>query len=147
MPRKARIDAPGALYHIIVRGIARKKVFDDDADRDFFVEQLLTGYAMNYNRRHNRCGCLFQNRYKSIYVTRLFDTHLSTARSKYRTFVQNGISDGRRDELVGGDRCVCGRHRSKRCWTTPTALLINGVFRLWKAADILPRIGSIRDGR
>jgi len=40
MPRKARIDAPGALHHIITRGIARRKVFDDNTDRDFFVERL-----------------------------------------------------------------------------------------------------------
>jgi REP element-mobilizing transposase RayT len=40
MPRKARIDAPGALHHIIARGIARKKIFDDDVDRDFFLERL-----------------------------------------------------------------------------------------------------------
>ncbi|MDY6986763.1 MAG: transposase [Thermodesulfobacteriota bacterium] len=40
MPRKARIDAPGALHHIIARGIARKEVFDDNADRDFFVDRL-----------------------------------------------------------------------------------------------------------
>jgi hypothetical protein len=36
MLRKARIDFSGALHHIIARGIARKKVFDDNADRDFF---------------------------------------------------------------------------------------------------------------
>ncbi len=105
MPRKARIDAPGALHHIIVRGIGRRKIFDNDDDRDFFIERLativlksetqcfawalipnhfhlllktgstpiatvmkrlLTGYAMYYNRAHNRCGHLFQNRYKSI---------------------------------------------------------------------------------
>jgi REP element-mobilizing transposase RayT len=34
------VDAPEALHHIIARGIARKKVFDDNADRDFFVERL-----------------------------------------------------------------------------------------------------------
>ena len=34
------IDAPGALHHIIARGIARKKVFDDNADRNFFVDRL-----------------------------------------------------------------------------------------------------------
>jgi hypothetical protein len=28
MPRKARIDAPGGLHHIIARGIVREKVFD-----------------------------------------------------------------------------------------------------------------------
>ena len=36
MPRQAPIDTPGALHHIIVKGIARKKVFEDSADRNFF---------------------------------------------------------------------------------------------------------------
>ncbi len=40
MPRKARIDAPGALHHIICRGIERRKIFDDDVDRDNFLERL-----------------------------------------------------------------------------------------------------------
>lgn len=40
MPRKARIDAPGALHHIILRGIKRQQIFRDDADRDFFVARL-----------------------------------------------------------------------------------------------------------
>ena len=31
------------------------------------MKRLLTGYAMHYNRTHNRCGHLFQNRYKSIF--------------------------------------------------------------------------------
>jgi len=30
MPRKARIDAPGALHHIIIRGIERKAIFKDN---------------------------------------------------------------------------------------------------------------------
>ncbi len=30
------------------------------------MKRLLTGYAIHYNRTHNRCGHLFQNRYKSI---------------------------------------------------------------------------------
>jgi putative transposase len=217
MPRKARIDAPGALHHIIVRGIARKKVFDDDVDRGFFTERLgmiiqesqtqcfawtlipnhfhlllktgatpistvmkrlLTGYAIHYNRRHNRCGHLFQNRYKSIlcqedsyllelvryihlnplraklvagmdeldryaycghsvlmgrvriewqntaYVTRFFDTHLPTARRKYRAFVQKGIVDGKRDDLVGG-----GLIRSAGGWAAVKALRRSKAFQ------------------
>jgi putative transposase len=40
MPRKARIDAPGALHHIIVRGINRRKIFFDDSDRDDFLDRL-----------------------------------------------------------------------------------------------------------
>jgi putative transposase len=105
MPRQSRIDAPGALHHIMVRGIDRKRLFVDDSDREDFIRRLsalveesrtrcyawaqmtnhvhlllctgtvaiasimrrlLTGYAIRFNRRHRRCGHLFQNRYKSI---------------------------------------------------------------------------------
>jgi REP element-mobilizing transposase RayT len=105
MPRKARIDAPGAIHHIILRGIERKSIFKDDLDCNHFTERLgrilnetsvacyswvlmtnhvhlllrtgnvpistvmrrlLTGYAQQFNRRHRRCGHLFQNRFKSI---------------------------------------------------------------------------------
>ncbi|UCF90829.1 MAG: transposase [Desulfobacterales bacterium] len=40
MPRKARLDAPGALHPIIVRGIHRRKIFFDDSDRDHFWDRL-----------------------------------------------------------------------------------------------------------
>ena len=40
MPRKARIDAPGALHHIIVRGIDRCRIFRDNRDRNKFLERL-----------------------------------------------------------------------------------------------------------
>jgi hypothetical protein len=40
MPRKARLDAPGALHHIVVRDIERRKTFNDDNDRDDFFERL-----------------------------------------------------------------------------------------------------------
>jgi putative transposase len=105
MPRKSRIDAPGALHHVIVRGIDRKDIFTDQKDYTAFMDRLgdllietrtscyawalipnhfhlllrtantplsvlmkrlLTGYAVNFNRRHKRYGHLFQNRYKSI---------------------------------------------------------------------------------
>jgi REP element-mobilizing transposase RayT len=39
MPRKARIDAPGALHYIIMRGINRRKIFFDDTDRDDFLDR------------------------------------------------------------------------------------------------------------
>jgi REP element-mobilizing transposase RayT len=42
MPRKARIDAPGALHHIICRGIERRKIFNDDVDRENLLERLST---------------------------------------------------------------------------------------------------------
>ena len=40
MPRKARIDAPGALHHIICRGIERRRIFYDNADKDDFIKRL-----------------------------------------------------------------------------------------------------------
>ncbi|MGA7878031.1 MAG: hypothetical protein WCA08_20400 [Desulfoferrobacter sp.] len=40
MARQARIDAPGALHHIICRGIERRQIFADDTDREHFVERL-----------------------------------------------------------------------------------------------------------
>lgn len=40
MPRKSRIDAPGALHHVIVRGIERKSIFWDDTDRQDFLDRL-----------------------------------------------------------------------------------------------------------
>ena len=40
MPRKARIDAPGALHHIICRGIERRVIFRKDLDRYDFVRRL-----------------------------------------------------------------------------------------------------------
>jgi len=105
MPRKSRIDAACAVHHIMVRGIEKNKIFENDADRDHFLQRLgniiqdtettcyawalmpnhfhlllrtantpistvmrklLTGYAIWYNKRYNRKGHLFQNRFKSI---------------------------------------------------------------------------------
>jgi putative transposase len=40
MPRKARIDSPGALHHIICRGIERRKIFIDNADKNNLVARL-----------------------------------------------------------------------------------------------------------
>jgi REP element-mobilizing transposase RayT len=210
MPRKARIDAPGALHHIIVRGIKRQRIFTDDQDRDNFVKRLgdivaetqtfcfawalipnhahillktghtplatvmrrlLTGHAVYFNRRHRRHGHLFQNRYKSIlcqedayllelvryihlnplraklvnslsesddypysghsalmgkidrefqdtdYVLGLFGKKASAARQSYRSYVEKGIGQGRRPELVGG-----GLIRSAGGWSAVKAM-------------------------
>lgn len=42
MPRKARIDTPGALHHIICRGIERRKIYYDNADKDNFLKRFNT---------------------------------------------------------------------------------------------------------
>ncbi len=40
MARGPRLDAPGVLHHVMVRGIERRPLFRDDRDRDDFVERL-----------------------------------------------------------------------------------------------------------
>jgi len=42
MPRTARLDAPGVLHHVIIRGIEGKKIFRNNKDRDDFIERLET---------------------------------------------------------------------------------------------------------
>lgn len=105
MPRRGRLHIPGGCYHLIGRGLERRYIFADAADkRDFLsrlgrclaryqaqclawaimsnhyhlllragtqplsslMASLLGGYAGCYNRRHNRVGYVFQNRFKSI---------------------------------------------------------------------------------
>ena len=44
MPRQVRLDAPGTLHHLMIRGIEAREIFEDDRDRwDFIsrVEQLV----------------------------------------------------------------------------------------------------------
>ncbi len=105
MPRQARLDYPGSLNHVIIRGFERRKIFLDDSDKDDFLQRLshlmpstqmacyawcllpnqihllmksgglglsylmrrlLTGYVVSFNKKHNRSGPLFQNRFKSV---------------------------------------------------------------------------------
>ena len=40
MPRLARLDAPGILHHVIIRGIERQDIFRNNQDRDDFIERL-----------------------------------------------------------------------------------------------------------
>jgi hypothetical protein len=65
MPREARTDAPGALQHIIVRGIERRRqILPDDNDRGLFVVHLMAillentvrcyAWALNPNHRNLR---------------------------------------------------------------------------------------------
>ena len=40
MPRQARLDSPGTLHHVIVRGINKRRIVDDEEDRKDFVRRL-----------------------------------------------------------------------------------------------------------
>jgi putative transposase len=206
MPRGPRLDAPGTLHHVIVRGIERRQIFKSDRDREDFLarlgqvveegqascfawvlipnhahillrtgatplarmmRRLLTGYAVSFNLRHQRSGHLFQNRYKSIVceedtylleliryihlnciraglvrsmkeldryrwsghsvlmgyesrpwqardeVLHYFGRRQGVARKKYRRFIFEGISMGRREELIGGVKRQGGEEKDQ----------------------------------
>jgi putative transposase len=40
VPRQARLDAPGTLHHVIVRGIEKRRIVDDQWDRRDFVSRM-----------------------------------------------------------------------------------------------------------
>lgn len=42
MPRLARLDAPGVLHHIMIRGIERRNIFRIKKDREDFLKRLST---------------------------------------------------------------------------------------------------------
>ncbi len=40
MPRGPRLDAPGVLHHVMVRGLERRAIFREDQDRRDFVVRV-----------------------------------------------------------------------------------------------------------
>src|SRR5688572_16096004 len=40
MPRQARLDSPGTLHHVMIRGIEKKRIVLDEQDRRDFVRRL-----------------------------------------------------------------------------------------------------------
>jgi putative transposase len=40
MPRGPRLDAPGVLHHVVVRGLERRVLFRDDRDRADFLGRV-----------------------------------------------------------------------------------------------------------
>lgn len=153
MPRGPRLDAPGVLHHVMVRGIERCDIFRDARDRRDFVarlaaqaaaqawevyawallpnhlhllvrtgrrplsatmRRLLAGYAGAFNRRHQRHGHLFQNRYRSM---RVGDGVLGTW-GTYETYCPEGRHAGSDQGAgpcpwsgSGSGAPVCGRRR------------------------------------
>jgi REP element-mobilizing transposase RayT len=67
MPRKARIDAPGAVHHIIVRGIERGIIFRDDKDRNDFLTRL--GKILNETKTPCFAWALIPNHFHLLLKT------------------------------------------------------------------------------
>jgi putative transposase len=67
MARALRIDYPGAFYHVLNRGQRREPIFQDDRDRERFVELLERMAGLFAVRVHGYC--LMTNHYHAILET------------------------------------------------------------------------------
>ena len=57
MLKLARLDAPGALHHIMIRGIERRNIFKDDKECDSFIRlRQNTLQLVGPKRRSRRAG-------------------------------------------------------------------------------------------
>ena len=66
MPRKPRIEYPGAFYHVIIRGNQKQRIFKDESDRQKYL-LLLTAYKNRtgsriyaYTLMHNHVHLLIE---------------------------------------------------------------------------------------
>ncbi len=107
LPRQAREKSSSGIYHLMLRGINRQNIFEDDHDRSKFIEvichyktiskyqmfayclmdnhvhllmkettepisntikRISSSYVNWYNKKYDRCGHLFQERFRSEVV-------------------------------------------------------------------------------
>jgi REP element-mobilizing transposase RayT len=67
MPRKLRLQYPGATYHLMCRGDRRKKIFLSDVDRQDFLKTLAE--ACQKTRWQVHAYCLMPNHYHLVIET------------------------------------------------------------------------------
>jgi REP element-mobilizing transposase RayT len=67
MARPLRLEFEGAVYHLTSRGNARKDIFNDDADREAFLEIL--GKVVNRFNWLCHAYCLMNNHYHLVIET------------------------------------------------------------------------------
>ena len=67
MPRKVRIEYPGAMYHVMSRGDRREDIFVDDEDRQRFLSTL--GEACQKTEWQVHAYCLMRNHFHLVIET------------------------------------------------------------------------------
>ena len=67
MPRKLRVEYPGAMYHVMSRGDRREDIFLDDVDRQDFVKTLAEACQKAGWQVH--AYCLMRNHYHLVVET------------------------------------------------------------------------------
>src|SRR6266542_371890 len=67
MPRKLRIEYPGAIYHVMSRGDRREPIFRDDEDRKLFLATL--GECCGKTDWQVHAWCLMPNHFHLVVET------------------------------------------------------------------------------
>src|SRR6266852_5938423 len=67
MPRKLRVQYPGAIYHLMNRGDRRQNIFADDQDRHRFLKTL--GEACEKTGWQVHAYCLMSNHFHLVLET------------------------------------------------------------------------------
>ena len=67
MPRKLRIEYPGAIYHVLHRDDQRENIFKDDQDRRRFLSTLAEACAKTDWQVH--AYCLMRNHFHLVIET------------------------------------------------------------------------------
>ena len=67
MARKLRVQYPGAIYHVMNRGERCEAIFEDDADREKFIETL--GEACGKIGWQVQAYCLMPNHFHLVVET------------------------------------------------------------------------------
>lgn len=67
MPRKLRVQYPGAVYHVMNRGDRREPIFADDHDRNRFLQTL--GQACEKTGWQVHAYCLMKNHFHLVIET------------------------------------------------------------------------------
>lgn len=67
MPRRPRVQFPGALYHVCTRGDRHEPIFRDDGDRNMFLD-VLGASAERYHLSF-LAYCLMGNHYHLVMLT------------------------------------------------------------------------------
>jgi len=67
MPRKPRVEYPGAIYHVMSRADGKGKIFETDVDRQDFVKRLAEACAKTGFEVH--AYCLMRNHFHLVVET------------------------------------------------------------------------------
>jgi len=99
MPRQGRLHIPGGYYHVIGRGLERRRVFAGNDDKNDFLERLGEGLE------RSQCQCLawavMSNHYHLL--IRVSSTPLSKLMSPLLSCLRDKVNGGAREGALGYD--------------------------------------------